>query len=336
MPTLVKGGENPQVQQEPIARGGENPQMQQEPMVRAEENPQMQQEQLAAEQERLHTVNNSDGEKAVSSIATPIIVNQTVPVVVFVGPPSSGKSMILVRLAKYLRNQGYTIQTDSTFLNTQKYQRDCEEFKDKLNTNIALRGTVEFLLIKVFKEGREVAKLLEAPGEDFYTTDPIKIKDGKNNRIDPYLSTIMTSRNPKSYVVLLDLDSDVCFRNDSHHRDSYSQRFLEYFYPNIDVRRDRIILLYNKIDVTPFGTINGCTDPNGAKADAKIFYQQLFATMRVRSFGGFVTTDNFVFKTFCTGMFSKETDNNGKKYQTYNVAADIYPQELWKEITRRW
>ena len=322
MPTLVKGGENPQVQQEP--------------MVRAEENPQMQQEQLAAEQERLHTVNNSDGEKAGSSIATPIIVNQTVPVVVFVGPPSSGKSMILVRLAKYLRNQGFTIQTDSTFLNTQKYQRDCEEFKDKLNTNIALRGTVEFLLIKVFKEGREVAKLLEAPGGDFYTTDPIKIRDGKNNRIEPYLSTIMTSRNPKSYVVLLDLDSDVCFRNDSRHRDSYSQRFLEYFYPNIDVRRDRIILLYNKIDVTPFGTINGCTDPNGAKADAKIFYQQLFATMRVRSFGGFVTTDNFVFKTFCTGMFSKETDNNGKKYQTYNVAADIYPQELWKEITRRW
>lgn len=320
MPTLVRGGENPHVQQEPI--GGENQQMQQE--------------QLAAEQERLHTVNNSDGEKAGSSIATPIIVNQTVPVVVFVGPPSSGKSMILVRLAKYLRNQGYTIQTDSTFLNTQKYQNDCEEFKDKLNTNIALRGTVEFLLIKVFKEGREVAKLLEAPGEDFYTTDPIKIKDGKNNRIEPYLSTIMTSRNPKSYVVLLDLDSDVCFRNDSHHRDSYSQRFLEYFYPNIDVRRDRIILLYNKIDVTPFGTINGCTDPNGAKADAKIFYQQLFATMRVRSFGGFITTDNFVFKTFCTGMFSKETDNNGKKYQTYNVAADIYPQELWKEITRRW
>lgn len=321
MPTLVKGGENPQVQQEPIARGGENPQIQQEPMVRAEENPQMQQEQLAAEQERLHSFNNSDGEKVGSSIATPIIVNQTVPVVVFVGPPSSGKSMILVRLAKYLRNQGYTIQTDSTFLNTQKYQSDCEEFKDKLNTNIALRGTVEFLLIKVFKEGREVAKLLEAPGEDFYTTDPIKIRDGKNNRIEPYLSTIMTSRNPKSYVVLLDLDSDVCFRND---------------YPNIDVRRDRIILLYNKIDVTPFGTINGCTDPNGAKADAKIFYQQLFATMRVRSFGGFVTTDNFVFKTFCTGMFSKETDNNGKKYQTYNVAADIYPQELWKEITRRW
>lgn len=332
MPTLVGGGKKPQMQQEPIVRAGEKTQVQQEQKVRVEDNPQMQQEQLAAEQERLHTVNNSESEKTGGSIATPTIVNPNVPVVVFVGPASSGKSMILVRLAKYLRNQGYTVQTDPTFLNTPDYQRDCDEFSDKLNTNIALDGTVKFLLIKVFKDGREVAKLLEAPGEDFYHT-----KDtSKNKRIEPYLSAIMASNNPKSYVVLLDLDSDVCFRKDSHHREAYSQRFLEYFYPNIDVRRDRIILLYNKIDVTPFGTINGCTDLNGAKADAKMFYPQLFATMRVRTFGGFVTTDNFVFKTFCTGMFSKQTDNNGNEYQTYNVAQDIYPKELWKEITRRW
>lgn len=271
-----------------------------------------------------------------SQIATPTIVNTTVPVVVFVGPPSSGKSMILVRLAKYLRNQGYTIQTDPTFLNTPEYQRDCEEFTDKLNTNVALAGSVKYLLVKVYQNGREVAKLLEAPGEDFYTTDPEKIRSGKNNRVEPYLSTIMTSNNPKSYVMLLDLDSDICFRNDSYHRESYSQRFLNFFYPNIDVRRDRIVLLYNKIDVTPFGTINGCTDPNGAKADAKMYYPQLFATMRVHSLGGLLTSDNFVFKTFCTGMFSKLVDNFGNEYQTYNVAQDVYPRELWNEITRRW
>ena len=70
--------------------------------------------------------------------ATPKIENTKVPVVVFVGPPSSGKSMILVRLAKFLRNEGYTIKTDPTFLNTKKYQEDCQKFNDKLNTNIAL------------------------------------------------------------------------------------------------------------------------------------------------------------------------------------------------------
>ncbi len=320
MPTLVRGGENPQNQEEQIAT----------------EQTQMHAEFVQGEpvQEEVSTPVN---EVAINdSVATPTIVNKTVPIVVFVGPPTSGKSMILVRLAKYLRDQGYTIETDSTFLNTAKYQRDCEEFEDKLNTNIALKGTVEFLLVKVFKNGREVAKLLEAPGEDFYTYDPEKIKSGKNRRIEPYLSTIMTSKNPKSYVVLLDLDSEKCFRNDPTHRASYSQRFLKYFYPNIDSRRDRIILLYNKIDATPFGSINGCTDFKGAKDDAKMYYPQLFATMRIQSLAGFITSDNFVFKTFCTGLFSEHIDNNGNEYKTYNVAQDIYPKELWKEITRRW
>lgn len=270
-----------------------------------------------------------------SNFATPTIVNNTVPVVVFVGPPSSGKSMILVRLAKYLRNQGYTIKTDPTFLNTIDYQHDCEEFNDKLNTSIALDGSVKFLLVNVYKEGREIAKLLEAPGEDFYTTDPEKIRGGKNMRIEPYLSTIMTSTNPKSYVMLLDLDSDISFRNDGYHRQSYSQRLLD-FYGNIDLDRDKVILLYNKIDKTTFGNIHGCSDVDGARDDAKLYYPSLFATMVISRFGGFIKASNFSFKTFCTGMFSKQTDNIGNVYQTYNEAGDVYPRDLWKEIISKW
>lgn len=268
--------------------------------------------------------------------ATPQIINQTVPIVVFVGPPSSGKSMILVRLAKYLRNDGYTIQTDPTFLNTASYQLDCQEFNDKLNTTIALSGSVKFLLVNVYKDGREVAKLLEAPGEDFYTTDPEKIRQGKNTGIEPYLSRIMTSTNPKSYVMLLDLDSDISFRNDSYHRESYSQRLINSFYGNIDLDRDRIVLLYNKIDKTPFGNIHGCKDVEGARKDAEMYYKSLFASMKIKRLGGFLTTDAFVFKTFCTGMFATQADNVGNKYQTYNEAADVFPKELWKEIISKW
>lgn len=319
MPTIVTGGGNPQENKNVNVQG-------------------------TPDSENVIEVNNDSNSQTsagstptASQIVTPTIVNTTVPVVVFVGPPSSGKSMILVRLSKYLRTQGYTIRPDTTFLNTPEYQKWCEEFMDKLNTNIALKGTVEFLLVKVYKNGREIAKLLEAPGEDFYTTDPEKVRNGKNKRIEPYLSTIMTSNNPKSYVMLLDLDSDICFRNDSDHRTSYSQRFLDYFYPNIDKRRDRIVLLYNKIDATPYGTINGCIDLNGAKVDAKSYYPNLFATMKIHSLGGFFTSENFVFKTFCTGMFSKILyDDKGNEYKTYDAANDIYPKELWKEITRRW
>ena len=273
---------------------------------------------------------------AANTFATPTIVNDQVPIVVFVGPPSSGKSMILVRLAKYLRNEGYTVKTDPTFLNTAQYQNDCQEFAEKLNTVEALPGSEKFLLVHVYKDGREIAKLLEAPGEDFYTTDPEQIRLGKNRRVEPYLSAIMTSRNPKSYIVLLDLDSPISFRNDTMHRDSYAQRFLTYFYPAIDQNRDRIVLLYNKIDTTMFGTIHGCTDPQGARKDAELYYRQLFASMRITRLGGFITSDNFAFKTFCTGMFTRQVDNAGNEHEIYNVAADVYPRDLWREITKRW
>lgn len=264
------------------------------------------------------------------------IVDAEVPIVVFVGPPASGKSMILVRMAKYLRTLGYKIETDDTFLNDTQYVEDCKEFNDKLNTSIALDGTVKYLLVNVYDtDGNLKAKLLEAPGEDFYDTDPTTAKEN-NNRLLPYLATIMTSPNPKSYVVLLDLDSEVSFRRDSYHRDSYTTRFLRDFYPNINGANDRIILLYNKIDLTKFGNINECTNIKAARKDAELNYKTLFASMKIAKLGGFVTFDNFEFLTFCTGMFSPTTDAYGKKIQTYNVAKDIYPETLWHEITRKW
>ncbi len=278
---------------------------------------------------------NSALPSPVTGIAVPTIMNQKVPLVVFVGPASSGKSMILVRLAKYLRDQGYTIDTDTTFLNTPEYQQDCAEFKNKLNTTVALDGSVKFLLVDVYNKSTLVAKLLEAPGEDFYTTDPEKQKSGKNSGVAPYLATIMASTNPKIYVVMLDLDSEHSFRKDGSNRDAYAQRFLDDFYPKINYKRDRIVLLYNKIDVTHFGTINGCHDLTGARKDAEMYYKSLFSTMKISKWV-FFTLDNFVFKTFCTGIFADVKDNLGNSYQTYNVAGDVYPCELWNEITKRW
>lgn len=309
MPTVVNGGNNPQVETPVDA--------QPQPAVVSNPTPQ-QRADLAS---RIH-VNQ--------------IVNAQVPIVVFVGPPASGKSMILVRLAKYLRNLGYRISTDNTFINDPQYIQDCAEFNNKLNTTIALDGTVKYLLIDVYDgDGNLKAKLLEAPGEDFYDTDPTTAQEN-NNRLLPYLATIMTCPNPKSYVVLLDLDSEVSFRRDQYHRDSYTTRFLRDFYPNINGAKDRIILLYNKIDLTRFGTIHGCTNFKAAREDAELNYKSLFASMKIQKLGGFMTFDNFEFQTFCTGMFSPATDQYGNKIQTYNVANNCYPHDLWHEITRKW
>lgn len=287
------------------------------------------------------SVVNNPTPKQRADLASRIHVNQIVdaevPIVVFVGPPASGKSMILVRLAKYLfKELGYRIETDDTFLNDSQYVEDCEEFNYKLDTTIALDGTVKYLLINVYDpDGNLKAKLLEAPGEDFYDIDPTTAKEN-NKRLLPYLATIMASPNPKSYVVLLDLDSEVSFRRDEAHRDAYTKRFLKDFYPKINGAKDRIILLYNKIDLTKFGNINGCTNPKGARRDAELNYKSLFTSMKIQKLGGFMTFDNFEFLTFCTGLFSPSVDNFGNKIQTYNVADNVYPETLWHEITRKW
>ncbi len=276
-------------------------------------------------------------QSATPDIVIPSIVDHETPIVVFVGPPASGKSMILVRIAKYLREMGFTIKADRTFIDTEKYRIGCTKFENLLDTNIALDGTVEYLLVDVRdKEGNNVAKLLEAPGEHFYDTKNNGINDN-NNTLQGYLSRIMTSNNPKTYVALLDLDSEISFRNNGTHRNRYTTRLLNSFYSQIHPDKDRFILLYNKVDEPGFGNIHGISDAQKKRArkDAEMYYPTLFNSMKITKFV-FFTLDDFAFQTFCTGKYTNVTDDNGNEYKQYDVSNNSYPQELWMEIIKKW
>ncbi len=268
--------------------------------------------------------------KAAGFVA-PTINDYKSPIVVFVGPAASGKSMILVRLAKYLRNRGFIIEPDTSFVGTNQYVQDCAEFKSKLSTDIALDGTVKHLLVSVRdKERNKIAQLLEAPGEDFFNPKE------PTNPIPPYLNTIMASQNRKTYVIILDLDSKFSLRNHQKERGLYAQRLIEQIYPNIHKKRDRIILLYNKIDMTGFATIHGMKNLTAAKEDSVQLYPMVYNSMKKKFFGGLIELDDFVFKPFCTGVYTDQTDQNGNAFQTYVPADDCYPKDLWQEIIRKW
>ena len=273
---------------------------------------------------------NATDPKAAGFVA-PTIYDYKSPIVVFVGPAASGKSMILVRLAQYLRNSGYIIEPDPSFVGTDQYvQEDCKEFKSKLSTDIALDGTVKHLLVSVRdKERNKIAQLLEAPGEDFFNPQ------NPTSPIPTYLNTIMASQNRKTYVIILDLDSKFSLRNHHKERALYAQRLISQIYPNIHKKRDRIILLYNKLDLTGYATIHGVTNLTAAKEDSVQLYPMVYNSMKKKYFGGLVEVDDFVFKPFCTGVYTDQTDENGNDFQTYVPADDCYPKELWQEIIRR-
>lgn len=253
-----------------------------------------------------------------------VIISSAVPIVVFVGPPASGKTMTIVRLAQYLFCQGYTIQTDPTFLNTKTYRLDCEEFIQKLHTNIALDGPAGPIMVNIYKGDHLIAKILDVPNNAFNFIDQCENTDWIY-----ILEALIRCNNPKTYVILLDLDSKICFRNSSVFRNAYTNYLLTQLYPKIQHSRDHVILLYNKIDATIFGTSRGCHNPNGARKDAEMYYAALFSAMRRSLLGGLLMLDNFTFKTFCVGVF-----NNHQNYQTYSVADDIYPEDLWHDIIK--
>ena len=69
------------------------------------------------------------------------ISDKSSPIVLLFGPMSSGKSMTLVRLSRYLRDKGFIIKTDKNFKSDSKYKEKCDEFMANLDTKSALPGT---------------------------------------------------------------------------------------------------------------------------------------------------------------------------------------------------
>lgn len=274
------------------------------------------------------------------------ITDRQTPIVIMVGPASCGKSMVLVRIAKYLSDKGYAVKADTAYINTPKYITDCEEFEKHLQSDIAMPGSVTDLLVEVRDpNGNKVCQFLEAPGEDYFSSlNPQK-------EVPPYLQNICSANVPnrKCFVFLLDLDSypvdekgvvhkELRFRNNKSIRDDYTKRLLEIILPLSRKKTDRFVLLYNKIDLTDYGDKNQCENVKGATQDAKNNYGRLFSDKKMKReyLGGFITLNNYKFLPFCTGSFTNETDDEGHTIQRYIISDPIYPQQLWAELMRRF
>ncbi|MBQ7279840.1 MAG: hypothetical protein IJR13_03820 [Bacteroidales bacterium] len=266
------------------------------------------------------------------------ISDKTAPIIIFVGPSQAGKSMVLVRIAKYLYTKGYSVQACRNYIDTNDYQQACDEFDAALTSNQALPGTVTDLLVQIRKtNGDIVAQMLEAPGEHFFNpANPQQAVPG-------YLQHICGGavQNKKCFIHILDFDSnpkspEQSLRNNSTIRDLYAKRLINVIKP-FARKIDRHILLYNKIDLTPYGTTHECKNFGGALRDAEQNYSYVFANMKKKILGGLFTVDDFVFLPFSTGTYSENYDDMGDILsKDYNISSDIYPEKLWNEITRRF
>lgn len=264
---------------------------------------------------------NSETSPAVVDENDITVADKRTPVVMLFGPRSSGKSMTLVRLSRYLRDNDYTIKVDKTFKSDAKYKEKCDKFLKDLDTKEALSGNAytDFLLVKVIKHGKTICQFLEAPGEHYF--DP---KDVSAKNFPPYMTEIIRKlRNRKIWAFITEAEWDV---NNSIKK-SYVRRIAN-CKAQLVRENDRFVILYNKVDQKDELFDDGRIHVSSAEKTmmdeydglAKLFVNKNPITSLWRKY-------NYKFVPFCTGYYFTE-----KGRLTYKESDDGYPKLLWNAL----
>lgn len=246
------------------------------------------------------------------------IADKNTPIVMLFGPRSSGKSMTLVRLSRYLRDNGYSIKVDKTFKSDAKYKEKCEKFMKDLETTEALSGNAytDFLLVKVFKQGATICQFLEAPGEHYF--DP---KNVSKENFPKYMKEIIKPlKNRKIWAFITEAEWDV---NNSVKR-SYVRR-IQNCKKHFIKPQDRVVILYNKIDQKEELFDDAHLHIKSAEKAMREEYEGI---ERIFSNSNPITRlwrpYNYRFVPFCTGYYTL-TNNR----LDYTVSEEMYPKVLW-------
>ena len=255
------------------------------------------------------------------------IGDKRAPIVLLFGPPTSGKSMTLVRLARYLRKQGYTVKADPTFKSDDAYKARCEQFHKNLNTTEALQGNAlnEFLMVKVINHGTTVCQILEAPGEHYF--NPKKPEEISARNFRPYLTEIIRNlTNRKIWVFITEAEWDV----HASVKDSYVSRIRGCKHQLLK-QTDRVVILYNKVDQKEELFENGQLHISSAEKAMKDEYEGLSAIFKNHNpITSLWRAFNYRFVPFCTGYYTKQVGGKHK----YNESEERYPRLLWSELMK--
>ena len=250
------------------------------------------------------------------------IGDKRAPIIMLFGPPTSGKSMTLVRLARYLRKQGYTVKADPTFKSDNTYKARCDQFHKNLNTTEALQGNAlnEFLMVKVINHGTTVCQILEAPGEHYF--NPKKPDEVSARNFRPYLTEIIRNLpNRKIWVFITEADWNV----HASVKDSYVARIRGCKHQLLKPT-DRVVMLYNKVDQKEELFEDGHLHVSSAENAMKDEYEGLAAVFKnTNPVTSLWRRFNYRFVPFCTGYYTKQV---GGKYK-YNESEEHYPRLLW-------
>jgi hypothetical protein len=258
-------------------------------------------------------------------------ISRNIPIVILFGARASGKTMALVRLSRWLENNGYTIEPVRDFRpsNSKHYEKMCNEFSQNIHSSTAHDSTnvLSFMLVEVSKDGKSICQILEAPGEHYFDETkpdmdfPTYIKGLKNAKVNG-------KRVPKTWVFIVECKWKG-FEGQKI-RPMYAKQIVKMF-RNVSAD-DRIILLCHKADKQSNYFVKDNPDKSKFLADIQSDYAPMFEKLNNDFFGRMFKPETFKydFVVFSAGEFNPRAD--GK--QQYTESDDKYPVNLWKAIRK--
>lgn len=241
------------------------------------------------------------------------------PLVILFGPPACGKTMTLVRMTRFLKEEGYTVSPIRTFRPTfdTNYTEICDKFDETIDSNNAAGSTdrISFMLIEVIKNEHRLCQILEAPGEYYF--NPKKPNEGFPN----YVNTIIASTNRKVWTIMVE-------PNWMDHTDRINYVTKITRLKKSMRSKDSAIFVFNKIDLTNFvrrvGEINKAATIN----EVRNLYPNIFVPfMNENPITKWFKKYNCDFVPFQTGFYTEAL--NGF---TYQEGPKEYCVKLWKAI----
>lgn len=247
------------------------------------------------------------------------------PVIVLFGARTSGKTMTLIRLTRYLEGMGYNVVPDPIFRpdTDTHYQRMCTEFGRLAHSNYAAVGNdvMSFMLVKVISpSGNTICQILEAPGEHYFDADI------PNRRFPAYIENICHNiTNRKTWMFIVEEN----WGGSQMVRDLYSQK-IQQMQRRIKPQ-DKIVFTCHKVDTSNHFSPDGHPNEKEIFRNIKNQYPHIFDRYANRNpITRWFWPYKFDFLTFSAGTFNPT--NDGK--QVYTPGEDYYPKRLWRVIKK--
>ncbi len=265
---------------------------------------------------------SNEEENDPNKIVVTITDSQT-PIVVLFGPPQCGKTMAVVRLTRYLRQtSGLIVSPVKTFRPAfdSHYKQMCESFNDLVSDNNAANSTsrINFMLLKISKQGTPQCQLLEAPGEHYYNPN----ETISQNIFPTYVNTIIHSNTRKIWVIFVEPN----WLNEKD-RLGYVEK-IKSLKKGMKAQ-DKVLFVFNKIDDTEFVISPGQVNMKAARGDVKNNYPGIFEMFKNQNpITSLFKEYNCDFISFSTGTFTEAGDGT----KMFQQGDDVYPRNLWNKI----